>query len=337
MPKPRVFISSTFYDLKHIRASLDAFIEQLGFEPVLSEKGNIAYDPELALDESCYREVHSTDIFVLIIGGRYGSEASGDKENSSRKINARYESITKREYETALERDIPTYILVEKAVYAEYQTFKNNRKNKNIRYAHVDSVNVFHFIDTILAQPRNNPTYQFEKHTDIQSWLREQWAGLFRDLISRRSEARKLASLSEQVAELSSVGTTLKRYLENVVSKVGSADADKLIETEERRLTEDRRRRAALKIKILEELQTIFNVKADDVIGIFSEATSLEDLARRVSKATDGRIDSESPVEHWRDNPGTVDDINKARSLLEKPALVFTSRSKKSSQEPGAQ
>ena len=43
MARPRVFVSSTYYDLKHIRASLDLFIEQLGYESVLSEKGDIAY------------------------------------------------------------------------------------------------------------------------------------------------------------------------------------------------------------------------------------------------------------------------------------------------------
>jgi hypothetical protein len=72
MAKPRVFVSSTFYDLKHIRSSLDIFIESLGFEPILSEKGDIAYSPDHPLDESCYREVQTSDIFVLIIGGRYG-------------------------------------------------------------------------------------------------------------------------------------------------------------------------------------------------------------------------------------------------------------------------
>ena len=39
MARPRVFVSSPYYDLKHIRSSLDSFIDRLGYEPVLSEKG----------------------------------------------------------------------------------------------------------------------------------------------------------------------------------------------------------------------------------------------------------------------------------------------------------
>jgi hypothetical protein len=83
MAKPRVFISSTFYDLKQVRSSLEVFIRGLGFDPVLSEKGSIAYTPDVPLDESCYREAQGCDVFVLIIGGRYGSEVSGDKRDES--------------------------------------------------------------------------------------------------------------------------------------------------------------------------------------------------------------------------------------------------------------
>lgn len=72
MAKPRVFISSTYYDLKHVRASLEVFVEGLGFEPILAEHGSIPYDPSQPLDESCYREAQSSDILVLIVGGDMG-------------------------------------------------------------------------------------------------------------------------------------------------------------------------------------------------------------------------------------------------------------------------
>ena len=43
MARPRVFVSSTHYDLKHLRSSIENFIEPLGYAPVLSEKDSIAY------------------------------------------------------------------------------------------------------------------------------------------------------------------------------------------------------------------------------------------------------------------------------------------------------
>src|SRR5438552_10179566 len=113
MAKPRIFISSTFYDLKQIRSSLEAFIMGLGFDPVLSEKGSIAYSPDAPLDESCYREAKGCDIFVLIIGGRYGSEVASERGTEEKGFYERYESITRKEYESAVDRDIPIYVLIE--------------------------------------------------------------------------------------------------------------------------------------------------------------------------------------------------------------------------------
>ncbi len=49
MPAPRVFISSTLYDLKYIRENLKFFVRSFGYEPVLSEEGAIFYDPKLSV------------------------------------------------------------------------------------------------------------------------------------------------------------------------------------------------------------------------------------------------------------------------------------------------
>ena len=127
MARPRVFVSSTYYDLRHIRASLETFIESLGYEPILSEKGEIAYAPSIALDESCYREAAGSDILVLVIGGRYGAERSESRVALQHGFFDRYDSITKLEYKNAVENNVPVYILVDAQVHAEYQTFQKNR------------------------------------------------------------------------------------------------------------------------------------------------------------------------------------------------------------------
>ena len=86
MAKPRVFISSTFYDLRQIRLELDKFIEMLGYEPVRNEEGDIPYGKEEELQEYCYKEIDNIDILVSIIGGRYGSRASGEEEGKEYSI-----------------------------------------------------------------------------------------------------------------------------------------------------------------------------------------------------------------------------------------------------------
>ena len=64
MAKPRVFISSTYFDLKNVRADLERFVRDRGFDPVLHERGNVPYGKESALEEYCYREIGGCDIIV---------------------------------------------------------------------------------------------------------------------------------------------------------------------------------------------------------------------------------------------------------------------------------
>ena len=78
---PSVFVSSTCYDLKQIREDLKIFIsEQLGYAAVLSEYDSFPIDPLLNTVDNCIRAVKErADVFVLIIGNRYGYETDNGK------------------------------------------------------------------------------------------------------------------------------------------------------------------------------------------------------------------------------------------------------------------
>lgn len=306
---------------------MESFIASLGYEPVLSEKGNIPYDPDISLDESCYRVVSEATIFVLIIGGRYGSAASDTQMNSQTDFFDQYESITKKEYETAAKIEIPTYILVERSVYCEYETYKKNRSNESIDYVHIDSINVFHMLDQILAKQKNNPLYQFDRYSEIEAWLREQWAGLFRELINRRSSQKQLTTLSEKVDELAGINGTLKRYLENIVSKVSSSpdEADDIIKKVQENELEIKRRhefsRKTIVSGLLDHPTAIIGL--DDIITLFTEAKSVLDLAERIENF----IPDEKPgglTQFWK---GREDDIlekvNDARDALGLSIIPF--------------
>jgi len=285
MAKPRIFISSTYYDLKHVRGSLESFIESLGYEPVLSEKGGIAYNPETPLDESCYHEAQNSDIFVIIIGGRYGSPKSDtDKSINRENFYDRYESVTKMEYESALKKDIPIYILIEKSVKSEYETFKNNRDNSSIKYAHVDSINIFHFIDRIFKQNKNNPVKEFEKQIEIEEWLKLQWAGLFRDFIRNRKNKTEISSLTSQVNELSNINTTLKRYMEELISNNPNTNGEKLIEQEEERLKDSRIRKKLLENDFISDFIEISNHSLEDQIKAYTTSKTIKQLAEKYAK-----------------------------------------------------
>jgi hypothetical protein len=214
---------------------LETFVYSLGYEPILSEKGDIAYTPDAPLDESCYREAAAADILVLIIGGRYGAERSDSRTTMPHTFYDRYDSITKQEYQSAISNNIPAYILVDTQVYAEYQTYLKNKGIDNVVYAHVDSINVFSLVEEILSQRRNNAMNTFSKYSEIEDWLREQWAGYFCELLKKTTESRQIASLSSQVDEMSELNKTLRTYLENMMPIV-SPDSKKLIADETQRL-----------------------------------------------------------------------------------------------------
>lgn len=310
MAKPRIFISSTYYDLKHIRYSLDIFISGLGYETILSEKGDIAYSYDIPLDESCYKEVENVDMFVLIIGGRYGSEVSSNEKKPDKKFYDRYESITKKEYDSAVKKDIPIYIMIESNVYSEYRTFLKNKENTTVNYAHADSVNIFHFIEDILSKPRNNPIQPFEKFDDIEIWLKEQWSGLFRDLLNKKSQQNQIRTLTTEVSELQEINKTLKIYLEEIL-KTSNPHSKEVIEKEDKRLLDISVRKELEGNRWVKQCISSYGISFADVINFIRNSSSINDFVLKLDKKYQDDANGLLSTE-----PEATEDINDIRRVL---------------------
>ncbi len=176
MAKPRVFISSTFYDLRQIRVELDKFIESLGFEPVRNEEGDIPYGKEEELQSYCYKEVSNIDILVSVIGSRYGSTANTKEKEQEY-------SVSQMELKTALKEDKQVYVFIDKNVFTEYETYLLNKDSDEVKYKYVDNSNIYKFIEEIKGLPNNNNIKGFETAEDITCYLKEQFAGLFKQFM----------------------------------------------------------------------------------------------------------------------------------------------------------
>ncbi|WP_179208039.1 DUF4062 domain-containing protein [Clostridium diolis] len=217
MAIPRIFVSSTYYDLKHARENLKRFISNYSFYPILNEFGNITYNSNEPLDKSCFNEIKSTDMLILLVGGRYGASISDENSEKVKEFYDKYTSITSQEYRTAYSENIPIYIFIEKSVNSEYYTYLKNKENKQIKYAHVDSVNIYKFIEEIRSSFSNNIIFQFERIEDIESILREQWAGLFQQYLNILRKSKNENKISDSISQLEIISSNIN----DMVNEIG--------------------------------------------------------------------------------------------------------------------
>ncbi len=91
---PKVFISSTIYDFRDLRSSLKYWLEELGYEVLLSEHNDFPAQVDLNSYESCLRAIDDSNYFIVLVGSRVGGWY-----NEASRI-----SITQAEYQRAYQR-----------------------------------------------------------------------------------------------------------------------------------------------------------------------------------------------------------------------------------------
>ena len=162
----------------------------IGYEPVRNEEGDIPYGKDEELQKYCYREIENVDILVSIIGNKYGSPAViEDKEKEY--------SVTQKEIKTAFERNKQVYIFIDKNVLTEYETYLLNKKNRDINYKYVDNPNIYKFIEEVKSWSHNNNIKDFETADDITRYLKEQFAGLFKQYMDDRSKVEEFLDIRD--------------------------------------------------------------------------------------------------------------------------------------------
>lgn len=187
MAEPRVFISSTFKDLKYIRPEVEEFINSLGYKAVRFETGDIPFSSDKPLDDMCYDEVSVSDLYVLIIGQNYGTVKKPNIEDSNKQI-----SITRAEYRCALRNKLKIYVFVDKEMHYRYKEYKNKKLFVNIDD---NDKNIISFIDEIYLNGHLF-IHDYEEVSDIKNLLKKQWAGMLRKYVNneRKYEIRKQAA-----------------------------------------------------------------------------------------------------------------------------------------------
>ena len=183
---PNVFVSSTMYDLSHLRARLRQFIEGFGWKAVMAEHDSFSVEASETTVENSLRNVReNTDIFVLIVGARYGSVDTGSDR-----------SVTNLEFRVARQCGIPVYVFADSNVLAQLNVW---RDNPNADYSGVvDTPRVFEFIDSFYGSGEVW-TFSFASSDDILNTLRHQLAYLVQDSLCLRQMARDQDRLLEEL------------------------------------------------------------------------------------------------------------------------------------------
>ena len=177
MPKGNntsLFISSTCYDLSQVRADLRDFAKSIGFDPILSEFNTFPVNPSQNTLNNCLEAVRNrADIFLLIVGGRYGSITETGK------------SITNLEFSEANAKGIPKYVFVKDDILSLLPVWKDNPEADFS--SSVDTPMLFEFISGL----RNSGeiwVYPFSNAQDIVNILRKQLSYLFSESLDLRNK-----------------------------------------------------------------------------------------------------------------------------------------------------
>ncbi|MBW0434913.1 DUF4062 domain-containing protein [Leptospira yasudae] len=238
MAIPKVFISSTCYDLNDVRDSLSGFIKSLGYEPILSENGDVFFHPDLHTHESCIKEITNCHLFIVIIGGRFGGSYVYD-------IN---KSIVNAEYYSAKSLNIPIFSFVKRSVYEDHRVYSKNKSNEEVVakviFPAIDkqetAVKIFNFIDEIRLSQSNNSIYSFDYAKEINEILRKQFAGMLYDFLLNRKHQDQIEKSNVLLDQLNTIVKRTEEIVENVYKKIEPEKAGEEIEKIETKVNAQR-------------------------------------------------------------------------------------------------
>lgn len=237
MPSPKIFVSSTCYDLGMAREQLRAFLLRLGYDPILSEYSDVLYDPRTHTHTSCIQDVPNADMVVLLIGSRFGGRAVPealsliDLENL---VNSSFDvtvlkdpeklSITQLEVLKAIDASVPVFAFVEEKVMHDQLVYQKNKDlSDKIKFPSIDKPDtakyIFEFISFLHHRNKGNAVIPFSRISDIESHLLKQWGSLFQKLLREQregaSESRKMLAISEQIEDIKTA----------IISTIGNAQS----------------------------------------------------------------------------------------------------------------
>jgi hypothetical protein len=174
MAEPRIFISSTYKDLKDVREAVAEYVQEFGYIPVTFERDDISYEPNKLLEDSCYEEIKSCSLMILFLKNNFGSFSKTFIRKSKN-----IDSVTKNEYYSAKEAGIPIFVFINQSSLDEYNAYVNQGKPTDFKFKILENVHLANFIEDIYHDSAFRFIHTYNNILDIKVKLKKQWAGLF--------------------------------------------------------------------------------------------------------------------------------------------------------------
>lgn len=303
MAAPRVFISSTFYDLKQERNNIADFIKSLGYEPVMHEKSGVAYTQTTDLENDCYHELASCDIVVCIIGNHFGSKSSGNNL-----------SITMNEIQTAIKNKKKVYIFITNDVYTENRTYLLNKESGTFKSAFVDDNKIHEFIAELKEKVKNHFIAPFDTTDQIINTLRAQFAGLLQNLLQREAsmtDAKTAYDLQQSADSMKSIIADFEHEKEEFFKKFDSSifTVNQTLYWIKKYIGLDKSAFFAKNLEALDEIMLVMGFESSDSEDF--------DIARCYIKDCGSIIQSITIKDELIDEQGNLKDI-RGKSIIEK-------------------
>lgn len=208
---PNIFISSTIQDLGHLRDSIRDTIMEIGYNPIMSEYGDIGFLPSDSAEDSCYLALRDCQLAIIIIGKRYGSISKNNL------------SITHNEFRTSRERKVPVIFLVNEEVLSYKKVYEANGNNDNLTFPNMENPSkLFQLIREFSESEINNGLVIFSSVQTAKNNLKKQLAHIFGELIKKQFDPVK-GEIKDILSEITTLRHILLKNEQEIARKFASA------------------------------------------------------------------------------------------------------------------
>jgi hypothetical protein len=165
---PTVFVSSAIGGLEPLRRAIAQDLLRVGYEPQMSERSNFPFGPGTSKAfDAAIQLVKACDIYVLVIGRRYGSIHPDLGV-----------SITEAEFIAARDARMPCIAFVDHDVLDGWHQWNAGRIDDRSSLRWVDDKAVWRLVTRVM-QVESCPTFSYSDGTSLLDVLHKQMANLF--------------------------------------------------------------------------------------------------------------------------------------------------------------